>query len=249
MPQAALALAAALLAAAAPAPAPAPLPDPLMAGWHGRKVCELLSERPEQRVLRCTFPPGVGHERHYHAPHWGYIIAGSTMRITSASGTVVRELKAGDSWWSDGVDWHEGLNVGQTTGQYLIVEPRNPRSVTMAVPARPALLTTALALPLAAAAQPAPPPPAAPPINLTAPAVGEKKVVIVESERHAGAGAGHTVTIQRTGRTYVFTTDRELTPAELEARIAKVDAEVAQLPPPPAGQPTVVIRRSDKPQR
>ena len=68
----------------------------------------------------------MGHERHYHPPHWGYILKGSTMRITSASGTVVRALKAGDSWWSDGIDWHEGLNVGETTGEYLIVEPRQP---------------------------------------------------------------------------------------------------------------------------
>ena len=251
MRRAVLALVAGLSLAAAPAPPPAsaPLPDPLGAGWHGHKVCEVLSERPEQRVLRCTFPPGVGHERHYHAPHWGYILAGTTMRITSASGTVVRVLKAGDSWWSDGIDWHEGLNVGQTTGQYLIIEPRNEprnsRSVTMTVPARPTVLTAALALPLMAQAQPAPPaPPSVPAINLTAPAVGEKKVVIVQQERHAG-GAGHTVTIQRNGRTYVFTTDKELTPAEVDARIAKVDAEVAKLPPLPAkpdGKPVVIIR-------
>ena len=40
-------------------------------------------------------------------------------RITTAKGTVVRELKAGDTWWSDGVAWHEVLNVGTTTGVYL----------------------------------------------------------------------------------------------------------------------------------
>ena len=48
------------------------------------------------------------------------------MRITSATGTVVRELKAGDSWWSDGFAWHEGLNIGDTTGVYIIVEPKLP---------------------------------------------------------------------------------------------------------------------------
>ncbi len=46
------------------------------------------------------------------------------MRITTAQGAVVRELKAGDTWWSDGVAWHEVLNVGNTTGVYLIVEPK-----------------------------------------------------------------------------------------------------------------------------
>jgi beta-alanine degradation protein BauB len=105
---------------------PAPLPGPLEAGWHGNKVCELLHENAKLRTLRCAFPPGVGHERHFHPPHWGYILAGSTMRITSASGTAVRELKAGDSWWSDGLAWHEGLNIGKTTGVYIIVEPKTP---------------------------------------------------------------------------------------------------------------------------
>jgi beta-alanine degradation protein BauB len=105
---------------------PGALPDPLEAGWHGTKVCVLLNETPQVRALRCTFPPGGGHERHFHAPHWGYILAGSTMQITSATGTVIRELKAGASWWSDGLAWHEALNIGKTTGVYLIVEPKVP---------------------------------------------------------------------------------------------------------------------------
>ena len=107
---------------------PPQLPDPAQAGWHGHKVCEVLADNAQVRTLRCTFPPGAGHERHFHAPHWGYILAPSTMRITTAKGTVVRELKAGDTWWSDGVAWHEVLNVGTTTGVYLIVEPKTPLS-------------------------------------------------------------------------------------------------------------------------
>jgi hypothetical protein len=47
------------------------------------------------------------------------------MRITDASGTEDRETPDGASWWSDGVDWHEALNVGETTTVYLIFEPRN----------------------------------------------------------------------------------------------------------------------------
>lgn len=118
-----LILCAACAARADPAPAAA-LPDPLAAGWHGKPVCEVLRDDAQLRALRCTFPPGTGHERHWHAPHWGYILAGSTMRMTSASGTVTRELKPGASWWSDGIAWHEVENVGTTTGIYLIVEPR-----------------------------------------------------------------------------------------------------------------------------
>ena len=67
-------------------------------------------------TFRLRFPPGEGHERHFHAAHWGYVLAPSVMRSTTAKGTVVRELKAGDTWWSDGVAWHEVLNVGATTG-------------------------------------------------------------------------------------------------------------------------------------
>ncbi len=106
-----------------PAAEPA-LPDPSAAGWQGQPVCAVLKDNPRLRTLRCTFPPGGGHERHFHAPHWGYILSGSTMRITSAAGTAVRELKAGEAWWSDGIAWHEVRNVGDTTGVYLIVEPK-----------------------------------------------------------------------------------------------------------------------------
>ena len=114
-----------LLVAAAPTPPTAPqLPDLAQAGWRGHRVCEVLADNAQVRTARCTFPLGEGHERHFHALRWGYVLAPSTMRITTASGTVVRELKAGDTWWSDGVAWHEVLNVGTTTGVYLIAESK-----------------------------------------------------------------------------------------------------------------------------
>ena len=98
------------------------LADPLQAGWNGAPVCERLHEDPGQRILRCTFPPGVGHERHHHVPHFGYTVAGGRMRITDESG--VREVDAltGGSFTSDGVTWHEVLNVGATTAVFLIFE-------------------------------------------------------------------------------------------------------------------------------
>ena len=99
-----------------------PLPDPLEAGWQGEKVCELLHEDETQRVLRCTFPPGVGHERHYHAPHFGYTLAGGRMQITDATGTRAVESSPDATWTSEGVDWHEVVNVGDTTTQYVIFE-------------------------------------------------------------------------------------------------------------------------------
>ncbi len=112
----------ALLVAAAVA---APLPSAFDAGWHGEKVCTLLFDNPRMRAARCVFPPGGGHERHFHAAHWGYIVSGGTMRITTASGTVDRVLEAGGSWWSDGIAWHEAINIGTTTAVYVIIEPKD----------------------------------------------------------------------------------------------------------------------------
>jgi quercetin dioxygenase-like cupin family protein len=101
-----------------------PLPDPLEAGWQGNPVCERLHEDETNRVLRCTFAPGVGHERHFHSPHFGYALAGGRMRITDEKGTREVDLPTGSSFNSDGVAWHEILNVGDTTVEYLIVEDK-----------------------------------------------------------------------------------------------------------------------------
>lgn len=123
-----LACVAAILRAALPVSAagPARLPDPLAAGWRGEPVCELLLDDGRQRALRCTFAPGVGHDRHFHAPHFGFAIAGGRMRITDGTGTREVELETGASWDSEGTEWHEVLNVGETTAVFLIVEPRDP---------------------------------------------------------------------------------------------------------------------------
>lgn len=100
------------------------MPDPLAAGWQGEAVCELLQDTEDQRMLRCTFPPGVGHERHYHAPHTGYVVTGTRMQITDADGVRTLDLPTGASWSSSGVEWHEILNVGEATSVYIIVEPK-----------------------------------------------------------------------------------------------------------------------------
>jgi mannose-6-phosphate isomerase-like protein (cupin superfamily) len=100
----------------------ATLPDPLAAGWKGDSVCERLHENSQQRVLRCTFAPGVGHERHYHVPNFGYAVAGGRMQITDAGGTREVDLPTGSSFASPGTQWHEVLNIGETTVVYLIIE-------------------------------------------------------------------------------------------------------------------------------
>jgi beta-alanine degradation protein BauB len=103
----------------------APLPMALCAGWEGERVCELLQEDAQIRVLRCTFPPGIGHELHYHAPHFGYVLEGnSVMRITMASGVVDRPVRAGTSFSNDAELVHAALNVGEETTRYLIIEKK-----------------------------------------------------------------------------------------------------------------------------
>ncbi|GAN00088.1 hypothetical protein U91I_03753 [alpha proteobacterium U9-1i] len=111
--------------AAASTPFDGPLPSALCAGWQGEPVCELISEDAQLRVLHCTFPPGVGHEPHYHPPHVGYILEGqSIMRTTTSAGTVERPLAAGSSWTSDAEVRHEALNIGGDAMRYLIIEKK-----------------------------------------------------------------------------------------------------------------------------
>lgn len=105
----------------------AALPDPLEAGWKGEKICEVLQENDRFRALKCTFSPGKGHERHYHAPHFGYILEGGKMRVTDRNGTRDIETPAGASWKSDGIEWHEALNIGETTAIYIIVERKEAK--------------------------------------------------------------------------------------------------------------------------
>ncbi len=100
------------------------LPDPLQAGWKGVPVCEVLEENSHHRILRCSFPPSTGHERHYHPRHFGYAIAGGRMQITDSSGVREVDLATGSSFSSQGVAWHEVVNVGDSTVVYLIVEPK-----------------------------------------------------------------------------------------------------------------------------
>lgn len=100
------------------------LPEAFEAGWQGEKTCELLYETDSVRVARCTFPPGIGHEKHFHYPHFGYVLEGGTLSITDETGaTQVRQTTTGKSWSSDKITIHEPVNIGDNTTSYLIVEP------------------------------------------------------------------------------------------------------------------------------
>lgn len=101
------------------------LPDPLEAGWEGYKVCEVIQDDSRLRVLKCTFPPGVGHEKHYHPPHFGYTLRGSTFRIKDTTGTREVNVPTGYSFSNHEIQEHEVLNIGDSTAVFLIIEPKN----------------------------------------------------------------------------------------------------------------------------
>lgn len=101
------------------------LPHAFEAGWKGEDTCEVLFENEEVTVGRCTFAPGIGHEKHYHNPHFGYTLqGGTTFRITDASGTQELEIPTGTTWSTDEMTVHEAVNIGGATASYLIVEPK-----------------------------------------------------------------------------------------------------------------------------
>ncbi|MBR9846150.1 MAG: cupin domain-containing protein [Algicola sp.] len=100
------------------------LPDPLEAGWNNNAVCEILEDNDKVRTLKCTFPPGVGHERHYHNAHYGYTLAGSTFRIKDTTGTRDVNVPTGYSFYNEKIEWHEVLNIGDSTAVFLIIEPK-----------------------------------------------------------------------------------------------------------------------------
>ena len=100
------------------------LPEAFDAGWKGEKTCELLYQVETVRIGRCTFPPGIGHEKHFHFPHFGYVLEGGILRIADDKGEVeIRHTITGATWSTSEITVHGALNIGETTTSYLIVEP------------------------------------------------------------------------------------------------------------------------------
>ena len=98
------------------------LPDPLEVGWEGKSVCEIVEENTVVRVLKCSFPPKVGHELHYHKPHFGYTLSGSKFRIKDTSGIREINVPTGYLFSRDKLSTHEVLNIGDSTAVFLIME-------------------------------------------------------------------------------------------------------------------------------
>ena len=100
------------------------LPDPLAAGWKGHKVCKILEDNDDIRILKCTFPPGVGHEKHRHKPHFGYTLSGSKFRMEDENGVKEVDVPTGYNFYKDSITIHEAENIGDSTAVFLIIEPK-----------------------------------------------------------------------------------------------------------------------------
>jgi lysophospholipase L1-like esterase len=100
------------------------LPHAFDAGWKGQKTCQVVFENPSLRVGHCAFPAGVGHEKHYHNPHWGYVLEGSTLKIIDAGGERELTTQTGSSWETTERTVHEAVNIDDHETSYIIVEPR-----------------------------------------------------------------------------------------------------------------------------
>jgi quercetin dioxygenase-like cupin family protein len=100
------------------------IPDALSVEWQGKHLCENLYEDVNIRVLRCTFPPGAVHVKHYHPAAFGYVLEGGKGQVVDANGTRQVESKADAFWAGDPIPWHEYTNTGDTTERFLAVEKK-----------------------------------------------------------------------------------------------------------------------------
>ncbi len=100
------------------------IPDTIEAGWNGKPVCEVLYEDDIIRTGTCTYPPGVGQDKHTHGPYFTYVVSGGTLKVTSSRGTFESTSVTGNSGKSNGVEWHELLNIGETTIKFLFIETK-----------------------------------------------------------------------------------------------------------------------------
>jgi len=100
------------------------VPDALSVEWQGMKPCELLSEDPQIRIMRCTFPPGAKHVRHSHPGAFNYVLGGGRVQVQDENGTRMAERPTGGYVDSPPVPWHEVTNVGDVTLQFLVIEKK-----------------------------------------------------------------------------------------------------------------------------
>ena len=53
-----------------------------------------------------------------------YTLAGGKFRIKDTTGVREVDIPTGYDFYNEKVEWHEVLNIGETTAVFLIVEPK-----------------------------------------------------------------------------------------------------------------------------
>ncbi len=94
------------------------------AGWNSAKVCEIISEDDQIRVMHCIIAARGGHERHYHLSNIVYVLVGGEMRITQNGEVRDVSLKAGQSFISAERVIHEVVSLSDHDQSYLIIEKK-----------------------------------------------------------------------------------------------------------------------------
>ncbi len=86
----------------------------------------VLLENPHVRVVEYTLLPGQRDQWHTHPPKVSYVVAGGTLRITTADGRsfLARERK-GAATWMDALGRHFAENVGKTPVRIVLVEVKD----------------------------------------------------------------------------------------------------------------------------
>ena len=100
------------------------VPDALSVEWQGKKPCDKLFEDAHIRVARCTFPPGAVHVCHSHPAYLTYAVSGGQAQIQDEKGARKIDVIAGVFADVPPIPWHEFVNVGGTTIQYVVIEKK-----------------------------------------------------------------------------------------------------------------------------
>ena len=102
----------------------ADVPDALSVEWRGNHPCEKLFEDAQVRVARCTFPPGAMHVCHSHPSYLSYVVSGGQAQVQDEKGVRKVNVVAGALADVPPTPWHELINVGDTTLQFVVVEKK-----------------------------------------------------------------------------------------------------------------------------
>jgi quercetin dioxygenase-like cupin family protein len=91
------------------------------------EVYKLVLENERVRVFEVRFKPGQKAEMHGHPDHVIYVLSDYTLNLMLPDGSSQKvPLKAGQAIFM-GAGPHSAVNIGQTEGNALVVELKEPK--------------------------------------------------------------------------------------------------------------------------